>query len=101
MSVGAMCFASSGSHGSCWVVLVIIFFFFSEKSVCALRSKKKCTQFPPPKKFCVLFPYVTYAEKRSAGDLRKKKSDLRFFPHVTYAFPAQPPGYQGKLKCSY
>ena len=56
MSMGAICFTSSGSNGGCWVVLVFprIFFFFLEKrvfffihdlrqkiKVCATYTKKK------------------------------------------------------------
>ena len=67
MSVGAICFTSSGSNGGCWVVLVfprLFFFFFG--------------------KMGFFFPYATYAKKKSLRDLhqkknfrRKKKRDLR------------------------
>ena len=56
MSVGAICFTSSGSNGGCWVVLVFprLFFFFLEKWVffphTYLRQKKKV--------------YATYTKKK-------------------------------------
>ena len=51
MSVGAICFTSSGSNGGCWVVLV----------------------FPRPfleKRF--FFPYATYAKKKVYATYTKK-----------------------------
>ena len=56
MSVGAICFTSSGSNGSCWVVLVFprLFFLFFEKrvffSIRNLRQKKNLTRLSPKKK---------------------------------------------------
>ena len=74
MSVGAICFTSSGSNGGCWVVLVSPrLFFFLEKWVFFfirdLRQKKKV--------------YATYTKKKISvekkRDLRQKKKprDLR------------------------
>ena len=83
MSVGAICFTSSGSNGGCWVVLVFprLFFgkmgFFSpyatyakkKKSLRDLHQKKK---FPSKKK-------RDLRQKKSLRDLRQKKKlrDLR------------------------
>ena len=57
MSVGAICFTSSGSNGGCWVVLVFprLFFFFFWKNgfffpIRDLRPKKKV--------------YATYTKKK-------------------------------------
>ena len=67
MSVGAICFSSSGSNGGCWVVLVfprLFFFFFG--------------------KMGFFFPYATYAKKKSLRHLHQKKK----FPsekNATYA----------------
>ena len=62
MSVGAICFTSSGSNGGCWMVLVFppppfflsffLFFFFLRKKgfffpVRKLRQKKKFTRLTP------------------------------------------------------
>ena len=78
MSVGAICFTSSGSNGGCWVVLVFprLFFwkngFFSpirdlrqKKKVYATYTKKK--NFPSKKK-TRLTP-----KKKKLRDLRQKK----------------------------
>ena len=57
MSVGAICFTSSGSNGGCWVVLVfprLFFFFFLEKWVFFPH-----TRLTPRKKI-----YATYAKKK-------------------------------------
>ena len=78
MSVGAICFASSGSDGGCWVVLVFSRPFFLErrvffpirdlhpqKKIYVTYTKKifpaKKAQLKPKKK------YVTYAKKKSAS----------------------------------
>ena len=54
MSVGAICFSSSGSNGGCWVVLVFPRLIFG--------------------KMGFFFPYATYAKKKkSLRDLHKKK----------------------------
>ena len=66
MSVGAICFTSSGSNGGCWVVLVFPRPFFG--------------------KMGFFFPYATYAKKKKVyatytkkkiNFRRKKKRDLR------------------------
>ena len=98
MSVGAICFTSSGSNGGCWVVLVFprspppSFFFFGKgaffflpyttyarkKKVYATYTKKK---FPSKKK-------RDLHQKKSYATYYKKKynSDLRLFPQSSYAF---------------
>ena len=53
MSVGAICFTSSGSNGGCWVVLVFPRFFFLKRDF--------------------FFPYATFAKKKSLCDLYQKK----------------------------
>ena len=73
MSVGAICFTSSGSNGGCWVVLV----------------------YPPPL-FCFLFvfflkkafffPCATYPPKKGHATYTTKKSQSRLFPQLSYAF---------------
>ena len=85
MSVGAICFTSSGSNGGCWVVLVFprLFFgkwvFFShtrltpkKKSLRDLHQKKisveKKTRLTPKKKV-----YATYAKKKKVTRYAKKK----------------------------
>ena len=86
MSVGAICFTSSGSNGGCWVVLVFprLFFgkmgFFSPYATYAKKKKfrrltpkkkkfpsKKKTRLTPKKK-----SYATYAKK-------KKKATYAYF----------------------
>ena len=76
MSVGAICFTSSGSNGGCWVVLVFprLYFFFLEKWVffphTRLTLKKKSLRDLHQKKN---FP------SKKKRDLRQKKKlrDLR------------------------
>ena len=53
MSVGAICFTSSGSNGGCWVVLVFPRLFFG--------------------KMGFFSPYATYAKKKSYATYAKKK----------------------------
>ena len=91
MSVGAICFTSSGSNGGCWVVLVFPHLFFGKKGffshtrlvpkkkVYAAYTKKnflseKKTRLAPRKKVMRLMPKKKY------------KSDLRLFPQSSYAF---------------
>ena len=75
MSVGAICFTSSGSNGGCGVVLVFPLFFFKEKwgffSHTRFTPKKKFTRLPPKKK------------KNSVEIII---SALRLFPQSSYAF---------------
>ena len=66
MSVGAICFTSSGSNGGCWVVLVFPRLFFFGKNgfffpIRDLRQKKKV--------------YATYTKKKI--NFRRKKRNLR------------------------
>ena len=73
MSVGAICFTSSGSNGGCWLVLVFPrLFFFGNKGPFS--------------------PYATYANKKFMRltlkkFFRRKKNDLCLFPQSSYAFP--------------
>ena len=81
MSVGAICFTSSGSNGGCWVVLMFprLFFFFWKKgffSPYATYTKKKNCR----RKRTRLTP------KKKLRDLRQKKSDSGLFPQSSYAF---------------
>ena len=84
MSVGAICFTSSGSNGGCWVVPVFprLFFFgkmgffspyatYAKKKVYATYTKK---QFPSKKK-------RNLRQKKSLRDLRQKKNKK-----ATYAY---------------
>ena len=79
MSVGAICFTSSGSNGGCWVVLVfprlfLFFYFFLEKRVFfpirELRQQKKFMRLTPKKKFSL---------KKNAIYVKKNKK-------ATYAY---------------
>ena len=89
MSVGAICFTSSGSNGGCWVVLVFprLFFekwgFFSHTRLTPKKKKyptytkkkisvEKKTRLTPKKKV-----YATYAKKKKLRDLRQKKIKKR------------------------
>ena len=102
MSVGAICFTSSGSNGGCWVVLVFPRLFFGKMGFffpyATYAKKKKFARLTPKKKISVEKKnrdlrqkkkvYATYAKKKKLPDLRqkKKKSDLRLFPQSSYAF---------------
>ena len=77
MSVGAICFTSSGSNGGHWVVLVppppffAKMFFFHTR----LMLKKKV--------------YAIYTKKKSVEKktrLTQKKSELHLFPQSSYTF---------------
>ena len=65
MSVGAICFTSSGSNGGCWVVLVFPRLLFG--------------------KMGFFFPYATYAKKKSLRDLHQKKKNSVEKKNATYA----------------
>ena len=83
MSVGALCFTSSGSNGGCWVVLVfprLFVFFWKNGFFFPIRDlrQKKFTRLTP-KKFSV-------EKKRDLRQKKDKKSDLRLFPQSSYAF---------------
>ena len=61
MSVGAICFTSSGSNGNCWVVLVFPRLFFVKNgffSIRNLRQEKKFTQLTPKNSVEKNTPYV-------------------------------------------
>ena len=62
MSVGAICFTSSGSNGVCWVVLVFPRPFLENR---------------------VFFPYATYAKKLFTRLTPKKKNSVK--KNATYA----------------
>ena len=93
MSVGAICFTSSGSNGGCWVVLVFPRLFFGKMGFffpyATYAKKKKVYATYTKKKISVEKKNATYAKKKKLRDLRqkkKKKSDLRLFPQSSYAF---------------
>ena len=75
MSVGAICFTSSGSNGGCRVVLVIFLvnLFFSEKgfffSYETYTPPKKCTRVMQKK----MVKNAIYANRKSVSHLRQKK----------------------------
>ena len=92
MSVGAMCFTSSGSNGGCWVVLVfflgnLLFLkkgFFSPQTTYA---KRKSLRNLHQKKSLVEEKKTRFtAKKNHAPYATKKKRDLRFSPQLSYAF---------------
>ena len=82
MSVGAICFTSSGSNGGCWVVLVFPRLLFWKNGVffpiCDLRQKKSLRDLHQKKNFRRI-KNATYAKK-------KYNTDLRLFPQWSYAF---------------
>ena len=100
MSVGAICFTSSGSNGGCWVVLVFPRLFFGKMGLffpyATYAKKKSLSDLHQKKKISVEKKNATYAKKKSLRDLRqkkklrdlrpKKKRDLRLFPPSSYAF---------------
>ena len=71
MSVGAICFTSSGSNGGCWVVLVFPRLFFGKMGFffpyATYAKKKKFTRLTPKKNF----------RRKKKRDLRQKKKSLR------------------------
>ena len=77
MSVGAICFTSSGSNGGCWVVLVFPRLFFGKMGFffpyATYAKKKKFTRLTPKKKISVEKKNATYAKKKKLRDLRQKK----------------------------
>ena len=102
MSVGAICFTSSGSNGGCWVVLLFPRLFFGKmgfffpyatyakkKKVYATYTKKK--KFPSKKKRDLRQKkkvYATYAKKKKLRDLRqKKKKRLTLISTIELRFP--------------
>ena len=78
MSVGAICFTSSGSNGGCWVVLVFPHLFFFLKNgfffpIRDLRQKKKVYATYTKKKINFRRKKnATYAKKKKLRDLRQK-----------------------------
>ena len=75
MSVGAICFTSSGSNGGCWVVLVFPRLFFGKMGFffpyATYTKKKKFTRLTPKKK---KFP------SKKKRNLRQKKKFTRLTP---------------------
>ena len=75
MSLGAICFTSSGSNGGCWVVLVFPrLFFFLEKWI-----------FPPIRDLCQKKKvYATYTKKKFPSKKKNaayaKKKVMHFTP---------------------
>ena len=102
MSVGAICFTSSGSNGGCWVVLVFPRFFFCGKmsffSPYTTYAKiNKFTRLTPKKKFPSK-KNATYAKKKSDATYAKKKikKRLTLFSTIELRFP-----HPGMTVCSW
>ena len=105
MSVGAICFTSSGSNGGCWVVLVFprLFlwkngFFFPIRD---LRKKKSIRDLHPKKKFPSKKKRDLHPKKKVTRLTPKKKSDLRLFPQLSYAFLLRVPPSVGTLSVTH
>ena len=85
MSVGAICFTSSGSNGGCWVVLVFPRLFFGKMGFffpyATYAKKKKFTRLTPKKKIFRRKKNATYAKKKKLRDLHHKKNKK-----ATYAY---------------
>ena len=82
MSVGAICFTSSGSNGDCLVVLVLPPLFLAKRVFFPIRDlrleKKVVTIYNPPS-----------SKKKSIeknASCAQKKSELRYFPQSSYTF---------------
>ena len=107
MSVGAICFTSSGSNGGCWVVLVFPRLFFWKNGfffpIRDLRQKKKSIRDLHPKKknFRRKKKRDLRPKKKSYATYAKKKSDLRFFPQSSYAFLLRVPPSVGTLSVTH
>ena len=56
MSMGAICFTSSGSNSGCWVILVVLFLFV---------LKQKCSQVTTEKKPVRQFPKKKYTQRQA------------------------------------
>ena len=88
MSVGAICFTSSGSKGGCWVVLVfprLFFFFFLKKgffSHTRLTPKKKSLRDLHQKKISVK-KNATYAQKKNKKRLALISTIELRFPRIS------------------
>ena len=67
MSVGAICFTSSGSNGGCWVVLVFPRLFLGKMGFFPH------TRLTPKKKFTRLTPKKKNFRRKKKRDLRQKK----------------------------
>ena len=85
MSVGAICFTSSGSNGGCWVVLVFprLFlwkngFFFPIRDL-RQKKKKSIRDLHQKKNISAEKKNATYAQKKKLRGLRQKKK-------ATYAY---------------
>ena len=106
MSVGAICFTSSGSNGGCWVVLVFPRLFFGKMGFffpyATYAKKKKFTRLTPKKKISVEKKkrdlrqkkkvYATYAKKKSYATYAKKKKikkRLTLISTIELRFPHQ------------
>ena len=91
MSVGAICFTSSGSNGGCWVVLVFprFVFFFGKMGfffpIRDLREKKSLRNLHQKKKFPSK-KNATYAKKKSYATYAKKKR-LTLISTIELRFP--------------
>ena len=102
MSVGAICFTSSGSNGGCWVVLVFPLPFFVEKWVFFpirdLRQKKKVYATYTQKKISVEKKTRLTPKKKSYATYAKKKATYAYFHNrvtlSSYGSPHQWGPYQ-------
>ena len=82
MSVGAICFTSSGSNGGCWVVLVFprLFFYFEKTSFFTIRHLRQ-RKFFPSKKRTRLTP------KKKVTRLTPKKKRVTLIFTIELRFP--------------
>ena len=100
MSVGAICFTSSGSNGGCWVVLVFprFFlwkngFFFPIRDLC--QKKKSIRDLHPKKKFPSKKKTRLTPKKKSYATYAKKKKRLTLISTIELRFPPTGPPISG------
>ena len=74
MSVGAICFTSSGSNGGCWVVLLFPRLFFGKMGFFSH------TRLTPKKKV-----YATYTKKKKNFRRKKNATYAKKKSYATYA----------------
>ena len=92
MSVGAICFTSSGSNGGCWLVLVSpppppLFFYFKEKGSffpCTIYAKKRFTRLTP-KKQNFRRTKMRPRQKKKATYVKKKPRYAYFHNRATFS----------------
>ena len=80
MSMGAMCFTTSGSNRGCWVVVVVLLLFMEKKVYAGYIRGKQYMRVTPNKK--VLFSLLLFSIRRLQ---QKKLYGLHFFPYVRYS----------------